>query len=234
VVRFEPEDAVPAEASLRRDQGLPEGSPTPPRVRRVLDEALRRYPELVEPRGVIEAISTRDFVAVYEGEGRNAVRTLLDTIFPRADRLALFALTLGDRVTREVADLVRGGQLALGCMLDAVASAGAGTLADRLAGLFLGACRTEGVASADSLVLPYSPGHCGWDVSGQARLFDRLTPEEIGIDLSPRFLMRPLKSLSGVLVTGPREIHTVRGEFPFCDQCPSHPCRERMASVLGG
>ena len=56
-------------------------------------------------------------------------------------------------------------------------------------------------------VLRYSPGYCGWHVSGQINLFNTLTPEKIGITLGESCLMNPLKSVSGVLVAGPPNIH---------------------------
>ena len=73
----------------------------------------------------------------------------------------------------------------------------------------------------------YSPGYCGWHISAQERLFARLRPEQIGIRLNERFLMTPLKSISGVLVAGPARIHQVTGSYPFCAQCKSPACRER-------
>jgi hypothetical protein len=81
-------------------------------------------------------------------------------------------------------------------------------------------------------VLPYSPGYCGWTVRGQKNLFERLGPEQMGVTLNDSCLMTPIKSVSGVLVAGPGEIHSIRPDFAFCDECRTHACGARMASVL--
>jgi len=80
-------------------------------------------------------------------------------------------------------------------------------------------------------VLGYSPGYCGWHISGQRRLFERLGPGEIGISLNDSCLMRPLKSVSGVLVAGAAPIHRFRPEFTCCAECATRLCVPRMRSV---
>ena len=68
-------------------------------------------------------------------------------------------------------------------------------------------------------------------ISGQARIFQFLCPEEIGITLNASYLMQPIKSVSGVLVVGRREIHSFVPKYPFCDGCDTHQCLDRMRSV---
>jgi hypothetical protein len=97
---------------------------------------------------------------------------------------------------------------------------------------FLELLPAEGSTAGDTRVLPYSPGYCGWHITAQARLFEFLHPEDIGITLNSSYLMQPLKSVSGVLVAGKGEIHKFRPKFSFCADCKTHQCVERMASVL--
>ena len=101
-------------------------------------------------------------------------------------------------------------------MLDGVASAGADRMATLLAARFLDALRAAGRFGTACLVLPYSPGYCGWHISGQRKLFDRACPASIGVTLRDSFLMEPLKSVSGVLLAGPREIHEFAADYPVC------------------
>jgi hypothetical protein len=82
-------------------------------------------------------------------------------------------------------------------------------------------------------VLPYSPGYCGWHISGQRALFRHLEPERIGITLNTSFLMQPLKSVSGVLVVGDPRIHEFDNDFDFCAECATLDCRARIGSVSG-
>jgi hypothetical protein len=83
-------------------------------------------------------------------------------------------------------------------------------------------------------VLPYSPGYCGWHVSGQAKLFEVLRPQRIGISLNASHLMVPLKSVSGVLVAAEPEVHDFDIDFEFCSDCADQECRGRIQAVLFG
>ena len=156
---------------------------------------------------------------------------MVGRVYPRAEGLALFVATLGEAVPARIRHLFDEEELAVAYMLDAVASAGADLLADRLAERYRRRARRSG-GWRDARVLPYSPGYCGWPTRGQRPLFDALRPGEIGVTLNDSCLMSPLKSVSGVLVAGPGEAHRFRPDFPFCDDCRTHECGPRMASVL--
>jgi hypothetical protein len=84
----------------------------------------------------------------------------------------------------------------------------------------------------DHYVLSYSPGYCGWDISAQKKLFAYLQPKNIGIRLNDSYLMTPLKSVSGVLIDGKKEIHIFQNNFDFCESCKTHSCRERIKRVI--
>jgi hypothetical protein len=43
--------------------------------------------------------------------------------------------------------------------------------------------------------------------------------------------MQPLKSVSGVLVVGPPEVHAFQPEFACCDACRTRLCRHRIATL---
>lgn len=232
VLFFATADLIADDAAILRRQGLPAGAEPSLRIRRGLEEALARFRGLAAPRGLRLTIDPPAFAEAYHGAGRNQAVTPLDEIVPRAERLALFAATVGEPVCREVRELFAAGELALGFALDAVAAEATDRLADRMAESFR-ATLAKG-EDDDLRVLPYSPGYCGWHVSGQRALFDRLHPETIGITLSPGCMMSPVKSVSGVLVAGPREAHLFRREFPFCEDCQTHACLSRMRAAWHG
>ncbi len=81
-------------------------------------------------------------------------------------------------------------------------------------------------------VLSYSPGYCGWHISGQKKLFWRLRPQEIGITLNEYILMAPLKSVTGVLVAARPALHRFKANYPFCISCRDHTCQERMKRLI--
>ena len=148
----------------------------------------------------------------------------------RARALALYVATLGPALPARIRQLFAEDSLAEGYMLDAVASAGAELLSERLAAHFARARAARGGASEER-TLAYSPGYCGWPTSGQRALFAALAPDEVGVTLNDSCLMTPLKSVSGVLVSAPAEAHRFRPDFPFCSACRSRECGRRMASL---
>jgi hypothetical protein len=225
-VAFSIGDTVAPRGDVLERMGMASPADLSVRTGALVDWATDEFARLAEPRGLVDAVSAEEFAAIYAGEGRNSHETPLERIYPRADSLALFAATLGEQVSTRIAALFAAGDMAHGFVLDAVASVSADLLSDRLAGRF-----RERVSGEGTAVLGYSPGYCGWHISAQRKLFERLGPEEIGIRLNDSCLMQPLKSVSGVLVAGAGPIHRFRPEFPFCDACATRQCLPRMRSL---
>ncbi len=230
VVRFAKAEAVPEAREVLCAQGLPEGDALAPRLHRLLEEALSTAAALVEPRAVCEELSAESFASVLEPLEIPRENLVVGRVYPRAQALALFVATLGEPLPARIRQLFDDDALAQAWMLDAVASAGADLLAERLAERYRQDLVRQGMHGVR--VLPYSPGYCGWPTLGQKPLFAALRPEEIGVTLNDSCLMSPIKTVSGVLVGAPGEAHKFRPDFPFCDDCQTRECGRRMASVL--
>jgi hypothetical protein len=232
VVRVTAAEAMPHVDDALRRQGIPNGAADlGAGLHEALETARRLFDDLADPVGIVEEVTHAEFDAVYAGEGCNPPETPLPEIAERAGALALFAATLGPALSERVGTLFHEHDLAVGYLLDTFASAAADDFADRLARFFAVGLRQRGLSRHHTRVLPYSPGYCGWHVSGQARLFARLRPEEIGITLNDSYLMTPLKSVSGVLVSGDAAAHRFRADFPFCSACVSRECRDRLVAL---
>jgi len=224
--------ATPDRHTVLRAQGIPDDASVPERVAALVDDGFEIYSSHVDAAGIRAEISIEEFDAVYRGEGRNASRTPLEGVYPDAHGLALFAVTVGEAVCSEIRRLFNTGDPALGYTLDTIASAGAEGLTRAMARDYQNTTSRSNPDAPNVRVLPYSPGYCGWHVSGQARLFEVLKPERIGISLNASYLMEPLKSVSGVLVAADREAHDFDIDFTFCTDCGGQECRERIQSVL--
>jgi hypothetical protein len=217
----------PADVAVYAALGLKSGAEPSARSAALLPQALEMFRASSEPRGVSRTVAAEEFAAILFGQGLNAPQAPLAAIYPRAERLELFAFTLGERISAEIERLFTGVDFALGSVLDAVASLAADN-AGRLAEEWL----ESRVAAQGKRVVPpraclYSPGYCGWHISSQGKLFSALRPQAIGMSLNASFLMTPLKSISGVLVAGPAAIHRISAGYPFCDRCQSPACQER-------
>jgi hypothetical protein len=224
-------EILPERSRVLRALGLPRDVSADARTESLLSEALSILAGSVSPAGLFREVTTDDFAGIYRGEGRNAAETPLAEVFPRAARLALFAASIGEEISRKIEELFSHRDFALGSILDAAASEATENAADVVERVYRDRLQAREEFGASYRVLRYSPGYCGWHVSGQKSLFSALAPEEIGISLRESFLMEPLKSISGVMVAGPVELHDFVDAYPFCAECLTHSCRERIRHV---
>lgn len=213
-------------------QGIPPGASVNQQVDRLYSQASALLADTAAPAGVLCEISKSDFAVVYHGEGRNEADTPVGDIFDRADRLALFTVTLGAATGEEIGRRFEANDFALACMLDSAASVAADRIADLVEQRYRDSLIHGDWQTASGGVLRYSPGYCGWHISGQKKLFDFLRPEQIGVTLRDSFLMEPLKSVSGVIVAGPREIHNFPITYGFCRHCETRSCRQRLRALF--
>lgn len=232
IMQFNLTDIMPTQEAVLQSQGILEGATVKPRIQTLIAEAMDIFTQCAQPVGTIKELFRNEFETVLRGEGQNAEDTPIAHIFPQADHLALFALTMGSDVSLKIEELFKNNDFALGSMLDSVASLAADKAVEVYETTFSENLRERHPDSSDNHVLSYSPGYCGWHISGQKRLFQFLQPERIGISLNNSFLMIPLKSVTGVLIAGKKEIHFFEPNFPFCSDCKTHSCRLRMKSLL--
>jgi hypothetical protein len=80
--------------------------------------------------------------------------------------------------------------------------------------------------------LPYSPGYCGMALTEQRTLFGLFAGHAIGVSLTAECVMRPLKSVSGLI--GLASPDAVRQFGSPCDRCDAHRCHMRRSSPEQG
>lgn len=222
-----PKKILPAADTILAQQGVPPEAALPGPMMATAEEAARELATLLAPAGLLAEVTREEFSGIYPGQGFNDPETPLEMIFPRAERLALFVVTCGQRVGDRIRDLFKANDYALAAALDAGASLAADQAAEAAQDYFT---MTVGPGAG---VLRYSPGYCGWHVSGQKALFAFLDAGSIPVTLTDSFLMHPLKSVSGVIVAGRPDIHRFAMDYPFCNACTGRECRNRIQSVLG-
>jgi hypothetical protein len=231
VLEFQATDLAPARDAVLERLGMPAGADLSERTEPLYPEAAALLAASAAPAGVLADIGLAEFRTVYAGEGRNAPRSPVADICGRAEHLALFAVTLGEPTSRQLERRFAERDFALAYVLDAMASVAADDLADLAERRYAAMLRERGWAAPDGAALRYSPGYCGWDVTGQRKLFAYLKPEEIGLTLTESCLMTPLKSVSGVIIAGPRAIHRFPPTYDFCERCEDRTCRSRLRAL---
>jgi hypothetical protein len=220
-------ELLTAVASTLRDLEAGPGSTMAERLQALVGEAAEFFGAEARPRGLWQRIPEAELAALLDADGACEVDTPLRRVLEEATATALFAVTLGETISRRIARLFAAGDPAGGYILDRIASQAADELAQVAARDF----ESASAAAPGAAVLPYSPGYCGWNVAGQRSLFAALEPGEIGISLNDSFLMQPLKSVSGALVLAPLAAHDVGPAFPCCAGCATLDCRERVAML---
>jgi hypothetical protein len=230
-VQFSVSEIIPQREAVLHNQGFREGVAVKKIIQDLITEALEIFSQCAQPLSLLSEVSVKEFKHIFGGAGRNAPDTPLQQIFHRADRLVLYALTMGSEVSAKINACFSNNNFALGAILDSVASLAAENAVEVCEASFFNTLSHKINSLPKNHVLSYSPGYCGWHISGQEKLFRFLRPERIGIFLNESFLMNPLKSVSGVLVEGKKEIHIFKSNFPFCSYCKHHSCRERMKKL---
>jgi hypothetical protein len=228
IVSLSVDEVTPSRAEVLENQGMAGRPNVPARIISLLDSALDLFKQLAEPRGLMEDWPVTGFKPIYDGNGLNALECPIPLIVERADAMALFAATVGSALIAKSNELFAGGEAALGYMLDAVNTSGAERLGRMMCQKFLEVIPEELRLAKAIKVQYYSPGHCGWHLSGQSKLFEALHPQEIGVELKSGWAMQPVKSIDGVLIAGEIEIHRFRSSFPFCNDCKEHKCVPRL------
>ncbi|HYN42565.1 MAG TPA: hypothetical protein VE129_12355 [Thermoanaerobaculia bacterium] len=226
VLRIDASDILPSRRRVLLRAGVPVDRMPSSRTLALVREAVDLFVAEARPVGVFEELTLEELHAVHRDGRPPGEDSVLERVVPHARRLALFAATVGEPVCARIRRLFAEGDAPLGLLLDAVASEATTALAEEMGDALLGDRAEPGLA-----VLAYSPGYCGWPVTGQRALFARLAPGEIGISLGESALMAPVKSVSGVLVVAPLRAHRFKPDFDFCEACTERTCLERMASL---
>ena len=225
---------LPTPAQVLSAMGYPSHNPPREEVRRKLDHALETLSSLASPQALTCEISIHQFTDIFHGEGLNDSAAPLGEIYLNASGLSLFVATLGSAVSEASDSFIKSDDNVMAVLLDAAASYAVDEIAACLEREFThipNSSNADAVA-ANIVSMRYSPGYCGWHISGQHKLFAFCDPSRIGVTLQSSALMSPLKSVSGVFVAGPASIHRFQPEFEFCSTCKTRSCIDRQAGLV--
>ena len=136
--------------------------------------------------------------------------------FKNALSAAIFVCTAGTEVSDLTAVKESGGDHIESFITDMIGSIAVEKGAEKLRIKLEEDARKVGLNITSS----FSPGYCDWDVAEQQKLFKLLPDKFCGIKLSSSSLMYPVKSVSGIICTGP---DFFRSEIP-CYRCDNQEC----------
>ncbi|MCP5063623.1 MAG: hypothetical protein GY936_14345 [Ignavibacteriae bacterium] len=128
----------------------------------------------------------------------------------------LFVVTIGHEFDEWSRSTFNSGDPLAGFIIDLLGSELAESTADWIENKIVSIVRIENKKCSNR----YSPGYCGWDVSEQHKLFSFFPEDFCGISLTKTALMKPHKSVSGIIGIGE---DIIRREYP-CDVCNISHC----------
>jgi hypothetical protein len=174
---FEPRVPIPRKDALRL-AGLRATHREPrPSVMRIFEEELSSAERLVAPKAVM----------IFHAGG-----LVESSHFAPAVPLIAAVCTIGGALEARVQSLTTEGQMARAMILDAVGSAAVEALANHCNHLI---CERLD-APASHAGGRRSPGYGDLALEAQERIFALLRPSDIGVRLTPAFMMTPRKSVS--------------------------------------
>lgn len=143
----------------------------------------------------------------------------------QAEEVALFICTAGPAIGELSHASMKGGDLLKGYVYDVIGSEVVEAATDRMQEQL----RLKMAVTGSGISNRFSPGYCGWDVAEQHKLFGFFKDNYCGITLTQSALMKPVKSVSGIIGIG----SNVRFAPYKCKICQDKNCiyRNRMPKV---
>ncbi|MBT4512519.1 MAG: hypothetical protein HOC20_09975 [Chloroflexi bacterium] len=200
--------------------GYTDGVEPSPRISSLLDEYIENAMHLIEPsyaylfKGIDDANEDVAFLEdsiVFEG-------TVVGRLAQQSEKIAIFVLTIGDRLEEMAAKLANDGMIVESYVLDAIGSSAVENLAEFVQGVIGEVAYHYG----HSISRRFSPGYCDWHISQQEMLFRAIDGNESSVMLSEGYLMTPQKSISGIIGIGKRDCGITK--YNPCKTCERRNC----------
>jgi hypothetical protein len=155
-------------------------------------------------------------------------RKIVAGMMKNAEQAACFVCTIGPDMEAWAKQLFNDGDTVMGHLADTAATVAVENAVDTLHGHLERKMLEQGLRVTNR----YSPGYCGWSVSEQHALFSFFPAGFCGITLTESALMKPIKSVSGMIGIG----RAVTYAGYACDTCGVADCTYRafrMARTKG-
>ena len=195
-------------------------------IAKCLDESLARAKALARPNyiHVVKKIpsSGEDFIELEGGARFSAGK--ISKYIKGASHVAVFLVTVGERIENTASILTEGKEPLEGYLLDRIGSFAVESLAEAVERKI----RRDYSMLKKSVSRRYSPGYCDWSIEEQRVLNKVLDFSKIGVMLNENCMMRPKKSISAIVAIADKGIFTESGST--CEICEKKDCSYRRAN----
>lgn len=205
--------------------GYPAGWTPQARVAQLLDQWIEAASQRAEPRAayvvvpVLEKSGNR--LRLMSADGEVEFQGAIGRFLGVSELVIAFIATAGPRVEALASELMASAQELPAMIVNAVGAERAEAAESAVIQCVHQRVRAIGYGPT----LPYSPGYCGMALTEQRKLFRMFKGTTAGVTLTDACLMRPIKSVSGLIGLAPA--HAVEAEGSPCDRCELHTCNMR-------
>ena len=206
-----------------RNIGYGPGGKLPARMASLLNDYLENANHLLEPSysSVVRDVKwVRDPVVVIDGPIIFRSHVIARLLEP-CEKVAVFLVTIGDRLEEMVGQLSGDGLVLQAAVLDAIGSVAAESVAGFVQDAIGKIAGRQGLAISQR----FSPGYCDWNIEQQKTVFQAVNGDSMGIRLTEGCLMLPRKSISGVIGIGTS--HSGVEHYNPCRTCDRNNCPGR-------
>jgi hypothetical protein len=205
--------------------GYPAGVAPSRRIAAMVDPWIEEAAQLAAPRATYLVLpvtaKSRRILQLRTAAGSTEFKGAIGEFLAPAQLVAAFIATAGLPIEARASELLGQGESLPAMILNAVGA----ERAEAAEAAVLSQLRAKAAPLGLAPTLPYSPGYCGMKLTEQRKLFALFDAANIGVALTDDCLMRPLKSVSGLIGLGPAE-HVAAAGSP-CDRCELYTCAMR-------
>lgn len=214
------------EGEVLRYLGYPSGVAPSATLRTMLTVWISEAAQLAAPRATYLVLSVTRLDAhrlvAQSTDGQTVeFRGAVGDYLVAADCVAAFVATAGPAIEALASRLMCSGDPLAAMIVNAVGA----ERAEAAEAAILDELRAAGRPLGFSPTLPYSPGYCGLPLTEQRTLFKLFAGSDVGVTLTESCLMRPLKSISGLIGLGLSDRVAAFGSP--CDRCELYNCSMR-------
>ncbi len=199
--------------------GYPNGV-APPEIADIVEEQVQNSKKYIDIRCGFIRINHGNISVegsnVHLNESVFYTKNIVSTPLKEMKEAVLFVGTVGHKFDKWSRNTFNDGDPLAGYIIDIIGSEIAESTADWIEDKIVGMAKKENKKCSNR----YSPGYCGWNVSEQHKLFSFFPENFCGISLTESALMKPHKSVSGII--GISE-SIIRREYT-CDVCNISHC----------
>jgi len=208
----------PDRAEVLRYMGYPTGVTPSAQVEERVEQAIEASRGKTRPRATysIYPVTAHDRYSLTLAGGARFTGPVGDFL-GHAQRAAVFLATAGPEVVGMAEDAARHGDILGNLVYHGLGAALAEATVEHIVADLL-----RHLGPGEALTLRYSPGYCGISLTQQRTLFGLVDAASVGVELLPTLIMKPIKSVSGVIGIGPADAVAAYGNP--CDRCPLVDC----------